>query len=332
VLALDPERIWISVFGGGQVAGAYVGEDRQTWLAWQKLGVDRAHLVRLGPEANYWMQGGGIDGSEPKRKAGANTEMFYDRGSPYACSPHCGPGCRCGRFVEFANSLFITHQVTEDHRLEPLQDPFVETVIGSERVAMLQQGADSIFETEPFRSLIAEVRSYAQPDGLPADMVAVSERVIVDYVRALVALVGDGAPPPGKNGRERIIKLLIRGIVTRMRLLQIDERRALPALLAQVGAALDPVAPNQNAVSQALAYSAAESERFERTLARGQRQLEALLVERAYRSLSGRDMVELEKRWGMPTPLIAASLLRKQLPFSMPEYRAALKTWQAGEG
>lgn len=143
---------------------------------------------------------------ETPRKAGPNTELFYDRGAEKACGPDCRPGCRCGRFVEFSNSLFICReQDSQNKSLHPMAEPFAETVIGTERVAMILQSAQSVFETDSYRPIIDAIRNFVQTPNLPESLATASERVIADYLKALYVLVADGAPSPGKNGRERII-------------------------------------------------------------------------------------------------------------------------------
>ena len=86
-------------------------------------------------------------GEEQAPKCGPNTEVFFDRGAGLRCSSRCGPGCRCGRFVEFLNTLFITMHIDDESGVvKPLEEPFTETVVGAERVAMLLQGVPSVFE------------------------------------------------------------------------------------------------------------------------------------------------------------------------------------------
>ncbi|MEA3350124.1 MAG: alanine--tRNA ligase-related protein, partial [Chloroflexota bacterium] len=130
VLGIDENRIWVSYFKGGRVLNERVPSDEVSRQAWIDTGVPENRIVGLGPNDNYWVQGGGINGMQTTRKAGPNTELFFDRGADFACSPDCKPGCRCGRFIEFSNSLFICREQDQTKgTLQPMAEPFAETVI-----------------------------------------------------------------------------------------------------------------------------------------------------------------------------------------------------------
>jgi alanyl-tRNA synthetase len=330
VLGIDPGRVWVSYFEGGDVLGNRMPADEETYRAWRKAGVPENRLVGLGVEDNYWVQGGGIDGMEAPRKCGPNTELFYDRGAERACGRDCKPGCRCGRFVEFSNSLFIWGQIdAQDETIHPLSDPFSETVIGTERVEMITQGARSVFDTDGYRAIIEGIRRFRYRPGLPDGLASHSERVIADYLKALYVLVADGAPAPGKNGRERIVKLLIRGVITHQIVLGIERELLLPELLDAISATVDGAvraAPEDKA--RLLSYFSAESLRFSKTLERGQRQLRQFLKKNHGATLSGPQIVQLEKKWGLPHLLTANTLRERGLPFLEAEYRQALGAWK----
>ncbi|MCI5159664.1 MAG: hypothetical protein D3906_14805, partial [Candidatus Electrothrix sp. AUS1_2] len=134
-LLLDPQRIWISYFNGGTFNGQTLTKDAATYAAWRSVGIPEKRLIGLGLQDNYWIQGNGShEASDELRKCGSCTELFYDLGEERSCSPQCRPGCRCGRFVEFANSLFIFSSFDPKTNLfKPLDDPYGETVIGTER-------------------------------------------------------------------------------------------------------------------------------------------------------------------------------------------------------
>jgi alanyl-tRNA synthetase len=141
-------------------------------------------------------------------------------------------------------------------------------------------------------------------------------------------LVKDGAPPPGKNGRERIIKLLIRGVVTRQLLLNIQSRDYLPALLKTIARLTDDCDQDSLKVQRkVMTYYANEAKRFLKTIQRGQHQLERFLEENDGETLSGSQILFLEKRKGLPHLLAAMMLRDRGLIFSEKEYRKALEEW-----
>ena len=329
VLGIDKSHIWVSYFKGGKMLGSYLPGDEVTRQAWIEVGVPENRIVGLVDD-NYWVQGGGIDGMETPRKAGPNTELFYDRGAERACGPDCRPGCKCGRFVEFSNSLFICRELdSQGESMRPMAEPFAETVIGTERVAMILQGAQSVFGIDSYCPVIAVIHSFVCTPSLPESLVAASERVIADYLKALYFLVADGAPPPGKNGRERIIKILIRGVITRQIILGIETREFLPALIDCISRTVHSTlraAPEDEA--RLVSYFSTVSQRFSKTIERGHCQLERFLKENDGRTLSGPQIACLEKKWGLPHLLIAKMLQGKGLVFVEAEYREALEIWR----
>ncbi len=329
ILGIDESRIWVSYFRGGKVLNDCLADDEETRNTWIKVGVPEHHVIGLGARDNYWVQGGGIEGRESPRKCGSNTELFYDRGVERACGADCRPGCRCGRFVEFSNSLFICRELDSSGCLHPLADPFAETVIGTERVAMILQGVESVFETDSYQPIIDAIHGFMRTSGLSESLVTVGERVIADYLKALYFLVADGAPPPGKDGRERIIKLLIRGIITRQIVLGIESREFLPILIDCISQGVHSTLRTVPEVKLQLeSYYSAEAQRFAKTVHHGRRQLMRLLEENAGHTLSGPQIVWLEKEQGLPHLLTAMMLQEKDLAFAEAGYREALEAWK----
>ncbi len=323
ILGIDPGRVWASYFRGDRVQENDMPADdlvRQTWV---EVGLPAERVVGLGSPGCFWLQGEGIRGSEVVRKCGPNTELFYDRGSEYNCGEKCRPGCGCGRFVEFANSLFINGELdTASKKITPLADPFTETVIGTERVAMIVQKAPSVFDIEGYRQVIQAIDRYVDDDSLPESLVVTSERIIADHLRALYSLIADGAPSPGKNGRRRIIKKLIRGVVTRQVILGIDSADFIPAILGHIARFLpQAVKASPRDRERLLGYFSGESQRFLRTVERGRRHVSQLLEKNS--AISGTQMALLEKEWGLPRILTEHMLKGMDLP-SVEEYRVAL--------
>lgn len=303
-VGIDPARIWISYFAGGDVEGHQMPQDALTYQTWRGLGVHDSRLVGLGRPHNYWVQGGGIehdDGSGLK-KCGANTELFYDMGAEQACGEDCQPGCGCGRFIEFSNSLFVSHHLNpQTNTLTPMDDPFTETVIGNERVAMIAQGAASVFDTAQYRPMIEAIRQSVTRADLPEALIQESICVIVDHVRALYVLIADGAPPPGKDGRARLIKLLIRRIVARQMLLGIETDTLLHDILET---AVEKAASHKNMTFTIITdYFTYEAARFKITVERGKRELMRLVQNNAGQPLSLPQMHYLEKKHGLPSLL-----------------------------
>jgi len=327
VLGLEKEHIWSTYFNGGRVLDDNLPEDFETRNAWLNSGIFENHVVGLGTDNNYWIQGKGIDDASASKKCGTNTELFYDRGIERACGLNCKPGCKCGRFVEFSNSLFICSEISRNSKsIQPLDNPFTETVIGTERVSMIRQKAASVFDTREFRPILDTLREYSNYETSSESLIAQSEKVIADHVRALFFLISDGAPPPGKNGRARIIKMLIRRVITRLLVLGINTMQYIPALTIPVLKTIpEAYQEEKERVSRLLiAYFQKEYQRFIKTLERGKSQLTHILDENNGHTLSGTQILYLEKERGLPSIITAFTLQKLGLDFDELAYREAL--------
>ena len=330
-LEIDRNRLWASYFAGGQISGNSFDADLDTHLAWREIGLPEERIVGLGVDHNFWKQGGGIDGQETTRKCGPNTELFFDRGPQLSCGTGCRPGCKCGRFVEFANSLFIFAEMdAETNELSLMVKPFTETVIGAERVAMILSDKPTVFDIETVKPLTDYLRSLHldQSEELYID-VEESKRILVDHLRALVFLTADGAPPPGKGGRSRLMRILIRRVLAQTKVLGIDSAHCLPSLIDRVtdldGNQHQDLKRGRDALVE---YIHTERLAFERTLSRGYRQLDRLLAKNNGRPLSGKELVNLVKQFGIPVSLLRLTLARRGLEFDEHDYGQAIEQWR----
>jgi len=294
-LNLAPDCLWATYFTGGQIAGHFFAEDTETRRTWEQIGLPSERIVGLGVAHNFWKQGGGIDDQETSRKCGPNTELFFDRGFQWSCSPDCRPGCECGRFIEFANSLFIFAEIDANtNKLSLMAEPFTETVIGVERVAMILAGRSTVFEIETIHPLIDTLRSFYKDPSANASNYADSEHILIDHLRALVFLAADGAPPPGKGGRRRLMRILIRRVLTQMRVLPVASSGCLTALIDEVVALNRLRQPNLSRGREILlAYFETETPAFNETLTRGYRQLDRLLARKNGHILDSSQLVSL---------------------------------------
>lgn len=332
-LAFDIDHLRVTCFTGGTLEGHELDADSETLRAWQTVGLPDAQIYDAGATANLWKQGGGITGEERYRKCGLTTEVFYDRGPAWACRPGCGPGCLCGRFIEIANVLFIRWAYDEiTGNLSPLVTPFDETVIGVERITTALEGKSNVFELQDLKVLVDALRPYCKSTASNPGTGVKSEWIIADHIRALLFLVADGAPPPGKGGRAGIIRKMIRTILTHQRLLGIQQSFFLVSLLdATLGYYSQRFPQLVRGRDRLLEYLAAETTRFERALAAGYRYLDRLVACSNDQTLHGEDGVQLVKHRGVPLALLEAELVRRSLRLDYTEFQLAYDHWEQKE-
>ena len=302
VLNLDPDKLWASYFKGDVVLGRDLPVDNYTHVAWKNAGLPEKHIVGLGREHNFWMQGNGFQGEQYLRKCGPHTELFFDRGEEISCGHNCLPGCACGRFIEFSNTLFIEFEVDiESNYFNEISNPFTETVIGVERVEMLQGNYSSVFETSTYKSIIDKIKGFVVKKDLLGEDVVIGQRIIADHLRALFYLVSDGALPPGKDGRQRIVKNLIRRVLTQQIILGIKSNDFILTVLRSIEIPLlEDRCPPSDTYEKIISYYNFERVRFFKTLQRGLKEIARLANQNVSSGLTPEQIYELRKYFGIP--------------------------------
>src|SRR5579885_3212938 len=206
VYGLPPERLYPTVHPEDDEAPGY----------WHEVaGYPDEAITRL--EDNWW---GPPGASGP---CGPDSEIYYDRGPEHGCGrADCRPGCDCERFLEIWNLVFMQfYQDTEGNRA-PLAKKNIDTGMGLERLSMVLQGKESVFDTDLFRAIIdrfAELVGVRYGHDAKADT---SLRVIADHGRALVFLAADGVLP-SNEGRGYIFRRVLRRAIRHGKLLGLDK-------------------------------------------------------------------------------------------------------------
>jgi alanyl-tRNA synthetase len=207
---LDPGRLWATVYH----------DDDESIALWRKIsGLPEERIQRRGAEDNYWDMG--VPGP-----GGPCSEIYFDRGPEYGREG--GPEADEDRYLEFWNLVFMQDIRGEGSPkkgfpiLGELPAKNIDTGMGVERVAILLQGVDNIYETDLVVPVItkAEEMSGRRYGANLADDVRF--RVIADHARSGVLLIGDGVVP-GNEGRGYVLRRLLRRIVRSVRLLGVQE-------------------------------------------------------------------------------------------------------------
>ena len=193
--------------------------------------MDESHLIGLDQAHCFWRQRSTGQIASDGKKCGPHTEVFVERDG-FVCGEHCvagNPGaCRCGRFVEVSNSLFIENYISDEGKLIPADTVFAECVVGIERLAMVLQGVREVHHVDRFDGWRERFEPFLQ-DGL-SDEQEVSVNLIIDHLSAFNKLVEDGAPEPGHGGRKYIMKRLARGAMEQMSQLSLPVNETLIVL------------------------------------------------------------------------------------------------------
>ncbi|HVZ10920.1 MAG TPA: alanine--tRNA ligase [Candidatus Paceibacterota bacterium] len=227
-LAIDS----VSVFAGDET----VPMDAESESIWQSIDPN-LKIVYSGRADNFW----GPTGEEGP--CGPTTEIYVNG-------------------LEVWNIVFNEFYKTAGGQYKPLQTKGIDTGMGLERLAMVVQKKQNIFETDLFDYIF---------DQLPAELEQKIKRVIADHSRAIAHLIHDGATPNNKD-QGYVLRRLIRRIAVYQKLyyekgLKIDIYKILESIAKEYGF-------NEADDTKIADTVMGEIEKFSRTLERGIKELE----------------------------------------------------------
>lgn len=205
-LEMPADKLYVTVYE----------DDDEAWDIWEKVvGVDPAHISRLGKKDNFWEIGAG--------PCGPCSEIYFDRGEENGCGdPNCAPGCECDRFVEFWNNVFTQFNNDGEGNYTELAQKNIDTGMGLERLAAICQGVNSIFDVDTIMNITDHVSKMTGASyGRDYDT-DVSLRIITDHSRSTVMLISDGVLP-SNEGRGYVLRRLLRRAARHGRLLGVEK-------------------------------------------------------------------------------------------------------------
>ncbi len=205
VMEIPEEKLWVSIYEEDD-------EAKDIWI--NHVGVAPDRIVKLGKEDNFWEHGTG--------PCGPCSEIYFDRGAQYGCGkPTCAVGCDCDRYMEVWNLVFTQFDKDDEGNYNPLPNPNIDTGMGLERLAVVMQGVDNLFEVDTVQDVIKHISSIAGTDYKTDAKKDVSLRVIADHIRSTVMMVSDGVIP-SNEGRGYVLRRLLRRAARHGKLLNIN--------------------------------------------------------------------------------------------------------------
>ncbi|GAB2658968.1 alanine--tRNA ligase-related protein [Kribbella swartbergensis] len=277
---IDPGRLYVTVFGGdGQVP-----MDQESLRTWQELGLP----IELTTEDNWWSNG-------PTGPCGPDSEIFVWTGDG---DPEGSPSTD-KRWVEVWNHVMMRYRRLDDGSLEPLQQQNIDTGLGLERLTMLLEGKDSVYETSLFEPWMRIVPRLWRLDEE-------SQRIVIDHLRSSIVIVGDGVHP-SNTGRGYVLRRLLRRVLTI--LWRDDDSRTLSDLPMELFDHTLNHFHQGELVTLVRRILIDEEIRFSNLLDRGRK---VLSHERFHKSLEDSDYEYLHETHGLPRELVD-SLLQPSL-------------------
>jgi alanyl-tRNA synthetase len=287
-LGFDGDRIWITV---------HTSDDEAEQIWHDAVGVPMERIQRLGDADNFWQMG-------DTGPCGPCSELHIDKGPAFG--PDGGPEADPAgeRFLEFWNLVFMQYDQAPDGSRTPLPKPSIDTGGGLERMLMLLQDVDTIWDTDVLRPLIdqaSELTATPYTDSFD-DRPSFSLRVLAEHARSGAMLVNDGVFP-SNEGRGYVLRRILRRAVRHAYLLG-AEKLVLPDLVGTavdiMGDAYPDVRKNAGFITDVIAK---EEERFRHTLRTGVAILEDELAASGGSTLAGGTAFKLHDTYGFPLEL-----------------------------
>ncbi len=311
VVGLDPDRLYPSVYL----------EDDEAFEIWnKKIGIAPERIFRFGKADNFWEHGAG--------PCGPCSEIYYDRGEKYGCGkPDCTVGCECDRYMEVWNNVFTQFENDGNGNYEELQQKNIDTGMGLERLAVVVQDVDSIFDVDTIKALLTRVAELARTEYKKDPDVDVSLRLITDHVRSCTFMISDGIMP-SNEGRGYVLRRLLRRAARHGRLLGIEGKFLADLSTTVIDLSKDGYPELEEKKEMILKVLTQEEDKFNKTIDQGLAilgELEEEMIKEKVTILSGENAFKLYDTYGFPLDLTLEILEEKNFGVDEDGFKAAMQ-------
>ena len=288
-VGIDPDRLYPSI---------YVDDD-EAFEIWNKeIGIPAERIFRFGKEDNFWEHGAG--------PCGPCSEIYYDRGPEYGCGkPGCTVGCDCDRYMEVWNNVFSQFDNDGEGHYTELKQKNIDTGMGLERLAVVCQGVDSLFDVDTVMNITHKVSELTGAYYGKSHKMDVSLRVITDHIRSATFMICDGVLP-SNEGRGYVLRRLLRRAARHGKLLGVNEPflyKVIDTVIHENECQYPELREKQSYITKVIKT---EEENFAKTIDAGMKIFGDLLAEHKANGetvFSGADAFKLYDTYGFPVDL-----------------------------
>ncbi|MGI6106352.1 MAG: alanine--tRNA ligase [Lachnospiraceae bacterium] len=295
-------------------------DDEEAFRIWHdEIGIAEDRIYRFGKEDNFWEHGSG--------PCGPCSEIYYDRGEKYGTGPEDVVGGEGDRFMEVWNIVFSQYNNDGHGNYTDLIQKNIDTGMGLERLAVVCQDVDSIFDVDTLRALsdhVGEIAGVHYHDDPKKD---VSIRIITDHIRSVTFMISDGIMP-SNEGRGYVLRRLLRRAARHGRILGIKGTFLADLAKTVIATSKDGYPELEEKQAMIVSVIAKEENNFNRTLDQGLSMLEDLeeqMAEQGKTVLSGEDAFRLHDTFGFPLDLTREILEDKGLSVDEEGFAACMK-------
>jgi len=297
VVGLEPDRLYPSIYL----------DDEDAFKIWhEKIGIAPERIFRFGREDNFWEHGAG--------PCGPCSEIYYDRGEKYGCGkPTCTVGCDCDRYMEIWNVVFSQFNNDGENHYTELEHKNIDTGMGLERLAVVCQDVDSLFDVDTVKAIRDKVCEIAHVEYETDPKTDVSIRLITDHIRSVTFMAADGILP-SNEGRGYVLRRLLRRAARHGRILGIQGRFLADLCLTVIEQSKDGYPELAEKKEYILKLLTTEEDNFNKTIDQGLGILDGMEAEMAKKGskvLSGAEAFRLYDTYGFPLDLTREILEEK---------------------
>ena len=310
-VGLDPNRLYPSIYEN----------DDEAFEIWNKeVGIAPERIFRFGKEDNFWEHGSG--------PCGPCSEIYYDRGEKYGCGkPGCTVGCDCDRYIEVWNNVFSQFDNDGKGNYTELAQKNIDTGMGLERLAVVVQDVDSIFDVDTIQALRNKVCELAGAVYKEDHQKDVSIRLITDHIRSATFMISDGIMPTNE-GRGYVLRRIIRRAARHGRMLGIDGTFLAKLSETVIEGSKDGYPELEEKKDFIFNVLTQEENKFNKTIDQGLSilaEMEDALVATGKKELAGEDAFKLYDTYGFPIDLTKEILEEKGFTVDEAGFQAAME-------
>ena len=316
VIGMDPDRLYPSIYA----------DDDEAFNIWTKeVGVPADRITRFyrdenGDCDNFWEHGAG--------PCGPCSEIYYDRGIKYGCGkPDCKVGCDCDRYMEVWNNVFTQFESDGHHHYTELKQKNIDTGMGLERLAVVVQDVDSVFDIDTMKAIRDRICALAGVEYQVNEKDDVSIRLITDHIRSVTFMASDGITP-SNEGRGYVFRRLLRRAARHGRTLGIDGLFLAKLAQTVIDCSKDGYPELEEKKELILKVLTTEEENFNKTIDQGLKilsDMEDKLTASTGTTLSGRDAFKLYDTYGFPIDLTVEILEEKGFSVDMDGFKSEME-------
>lgn len=316
VVGMDPERLYPSIYF----------EDDEAFDIWNKeIGIPAQKITRFYRDAegkcdNFWEHGAG--------PCGPCSEIYYDRGIKYGCGkPDCKVGCECDRFMEVWNNVFTQFDGDGKGGYTELANKNIDTGMGLERLAVVVQDVDSVFDIDTMKAIRNRICDLAGVTYQSDPAKDVSIRLITDHIRSSTFLISDGVMP-SNEGRGYVLRRLIRRAARHGRLLGIKDEFLANLSKTVIRESKDGYPELEEKKDFILNVLTQEEEKFDKTIDQGLsilNEMKDTMKKENKTVLDGKDAFKLYDTYGFPIDLTEEILQESNLTLDEDGFGSAMK-------